>query len=123
MQQTRNGRGDVVGTELSTNADVARISFTGSSGTGKIIARQALDTMKRVSLALGGKSPTILLGDANFETAVPAALNIAFGTTARPASVEIGKRSADIWKAAGCSDKGSAPQLITHSRGRVRLPR
>src|SRR6201996_1224935 len=73
-----NGRGDVVGTELSTNPDVARISFTGSTGTGKIIARQALDTMKRVSLALGGKSPTILLEDADFETAVPAALNIAF---------------------------------------------
>ena len=73
-----NGRGDVVGTELSTNPDVARISFTGSTGTGKIIARQALDTMKRVSLALGGKSPTILLDDADFETAVPAALNIAF---------------------------------------------
>jgi len=72
------GRGDVVGTELSTNPGVARISFTGSTGTGKIIARQALDTMKRVSLALGGKSPTILLEDADFEKAVPAALNIAF---------------------------------------------
>lgn len=72
------GRGDVVGSELSTNPDVARISFTGSTGTGKIIARQALDTMKRVSLALGGKSPTILLEDADFEKAVPAALNIAF---------------------------------------------
>ena len=73
-----NGRGDVVGTELSMNPDVARISFTGSTATGKLIARQALDTMKRVSLALGGKSPTILLEDADFETAVPAALNIAF---------------------------------------------
>ena len=73
-----NGRGDVVGTELSTHPDVARISFTGSTGTGKIIARQALDTIKRVSLALGGKSPTILLEDADFEKAVPAALNIAF---------------------------------------------
>ena len=73
-----NGRGEVVGTELSTNPDVARISFTGSTGTGKTIARLALDTMKRVSLALGGKSPTILLEDADFKTAVPAALNIAF---------------------------------------------
>jgi aldehyde dehydrogenase (NAD+) len=73
-----NGRGDVVGTELSTNPDVARISFTGSTGTGKVIARLALDTMKRVSLALGGKSPTILLEDADFEKAIPAALNTAF---------------------------------------------
>jgi aldehyde dehydrogenase (NAD+) len=72
------GRGDVVGTELSTHADVARISFTGSTATGRIVARQAVDTMKRVSLALGGKSPTILLDDADLETAVPAALDIAF---------------------------------------------
>lgn len=73
-----NGRGDVVGAELCTNPDVARISFTGATSTGKTIARLALDTMKRVSLALGGKSPTILLDDANFATAIPAALSVAF---------------------------------------------
>jgi aldehyde dehydrogenase (NAD+) len=68
----------VVGTELSTNPDVARISFTGSTATGKAIARLAIDTMKRVSLGLGGKSPTIILDDADFEKAVPAALTAAF---------------------------------------------
>lgn len=73
-----NGRGDVVGSELSTHPDVSRISFTGSTATGKTIARLALDTMKRVSLALGGKSPTILLADADFNKAVPAALAAAF---------------------------------------------
>jgi aldehyde dehydrogenase (NAD+) len=73
-----NGRGDVVGTELSTHPDVARISFTGSGGTGKAIARLALETMKRVTLGLGGKSPSIILDDADLAQAVPAAVAAAF---------------------------------------------
>ncbi|ARN21732.1 aldehyde dehydrogenase family protein [Piscinibacter gummiphilus] len=72
------GRGGDVGDELSTNPDVARISFTGSTPTGKLIARAAVDTMKRVSLALTGKSATVLLDDADFRTTVPLALNAAF---------------------------------------------
>ena len=73
-----SGRGDVVGAELSSHPDVDRISFTGSGGTGKAIARAALETMKRVTLGLGGKSPTIILDDADLATAVPAALTAAF---------------------------------------------
>jgi len=72
------GRGGDVGDELSTNPHVARISFTGSTPTGKLIARAAVDTMKRVSLALTGKSATVLLDDADFPTTVPLALNAAF---------------------------------------------
>jgi len=72
------GRGSDVGDELSTNPGVARISFTGSTPTGKLIARAAVDTMKRVSLALTGKSATVLLDDADFGTTVPLALNAAF---------------------------------------------
>ena len=73
-----NGRGHDVGDELSVNPDVARISFTGSTATGKIIARAAVDTMKRVSLSLSGKSASIILDDADFATAVPLALNGGF---------------------------------------------
>ncbi len=73
-----NGRGDVVGGELAANPDVARISFTGSTAIGKVILRTATETMKRVSLSLSGKSPTIILDDANFAEAVPMALNAAF---------------------------------------------
>jgi aldehyde dehydrogenase (NAD+) len=69
------GRGAVVGAELSTNPDVRRISFTGSTAVGKIINRSATETMKRVHLALSGKSPTIILDDANLDEAVPMALN------------------------------------------------
>ena len=73
-----NGRGDVIGATLSTHPDIARISFTGSGGTGKAIARLALDTMKRITLGLGGKSPTLILDDADLATALPAALTAAF---------------------------------------------
>ncbi|HEY6834062.1 MAG TPA: aldehyde dehydrogenase family protein [Pseudolabrys sp.] len=73
-----NGRGDDVGDELSTNPGVARISFTGSTTTGKMIARAATETMKRVSLSLSGKSAAILLDDSEFAEAVPLALNAGF---------------------------------------------
>ena len=72
------GRGDVVGAELVRNPDVAKISFTGSVGVGKTIMRDGATTMKRVTLELGGKSPNILLDDADLEKAIPTALIIAF---------------------------------------------
>ena len=72
------GRGDVVGAELVRNPDVDKISFTGSVAVGESIMRDAAATMKRVTLELGGKSPTILLDDAALDSAIPAALTMAF---------------------------------------------
>jgi aldehyde dehydrogenase (NAD+) len=72
------GRGDVVGAELVRSPNVDKISFTGSVGVGQSIMRDGAATMKRVTLELGGKSPTILLDDANLDEAIPAALGIAF---------------------------------------------
>src|ERR1700722_18045236 len=72
------GRGDIVGAELVRNPDVAKISFTGSVGVGQSIMRDGAATMKRVTLELGGKSPNILLDDADFDQAIPMALGIAF---------------------------------------------
>src|ERR1700736_5655441 len=72
------GRGDVVGAELVRNPDVAKISFTGSVAVGKSIMRDGAATMKRVTLELGGKSPNILLDDADLKKAIPNALTIAF---------------------------------------------
>jgi aldehyde dehydrogenase (NAD+) len=72
------GRGSDVGDELSRHPDVAKISFTGSTATGKLIARAGIETMKRVSLALTGKSASILLDDADLASAVPLAVNAAF---------------------------------------------
>ncbi|MGO9947455.1 MAG: aldehyde dehydrogenase family protein, partial [Steroidobacteraceae bacterium] len=72
------GRGNVVGAELVRNPDVAKISFTGSVAVGQGIMRDGAATMKRVTLELGGKSPTILLADATLEQAIPSALALAF---------------------------------------------
>jgi aldehyde dehydrogenase (NAD+) len=72
------GLGNVVGAELVRNPDVAKISFTGSVAVGQGIMRDGAATMKRVTLELGGKSPTILLDDAELDKAVPAALTLAF---------------------------------------------
>lgn len=73
-----NGLGEVVGAEISRNPDVAKISFTGSTIVGKIIAKEAVNTMKRVTLELGGKSPNIILDDADFSKTVPLAVIAAF---------------------------------------------
>jgi acyl-CoA reductase-like NAD-dependent aldehyde dehydrogenase len=54
--------------------DVNKIAFTGSAAVGKIIVKQAADTVKRVTLELGGKSPNIFFADADFEAAIDGAL-------------------------------------------------
>src|SRR5580700_748968 len=65
------GLGSTVGAELVRNPDVAKISFTGSVAVGQQIMRDGAATMKRITLELGGKSPTILLDDANLAEAIP----------------------------------------------------
>ena len=72
------GLGNVVGAELVRNPDVAKISFTGSVAVGETIMREGAKTMKRITLELGGKSPTILLDDAVLDQAIPSALVMAF---------------------------------------------
>jgi aldehyde dehydrogenase (NAD+) len=72
------GLGTVVGAELVRNPDVNKISFTGSVGVGQQIMRDGAATMKRITLELGGKSPTLLLDDAALKRAIPAALILAF---------------------------------------------
>ncbi len=66
----------MVGAEITRHPDIAKISFTGSTAVGKAIARGAVDTLKRVTLELGGKSPNILLPDVNLEKAIPLALAV-----------------------------------------------
>ena len=73
-----HGRGDILGTVLSAHPAVSKILFTGSTTVGKIIARNAIETMKRVTLELSGKSPNIILDDADLNTAIPMAVNAAF---------------------------------------------
>ncbi len=73
-----NGRGDVVGAEFSSHPDIAKVSFTGSTAVGKSILRAGAETLKRVTLELGGKSPTLILDDADFATAIPLAIQAGF---------------------------------------------
>jgi len=73
-----NGRGDVVGEEIAGHPDVAKISFTGSSAVGKHLLRTGADTMKRVTLELGGKSPTVVLDDADLQAVMPMVLQTGF---------------------------------------------
>lgn len=68
------GAGDPVGAELARNPLVDKIAFTGGTVTGKKIMKSAADTLKNISLELGGKSPNIVFADADFETAVDYAL-------------------------------------------------
>jgi len=60
-----NGDGAGVGTQLSVHEDVDMISFTGSSRAGKLISKNAADTLKRVSLELGGKGANLIFADAD----------------------------------------------------------
>jgi betaine-aldehyde dehydrogenase len=62
------------GAALVAHAGVDKIAFTGSMEVGKLIMRSAADTLKKVSLELGGKSPNIFFADADFESAVDGAL-------------------------------------------------
>jgi phenylacetaldehyde dehydrogenase len=66
------GYGATVGNTLINHPDVDKIAFTGSTATGKAIAHAAADGLKKVSLELGGKSPNIIMPDANLEAAIPA---------------------------------------------------
>jgi betaine-aldehyde dehydrogenase len=68
------GDGPGAGAPLVAHKGVDKIAFTGSQETGRHILRSAADTLKRVTLELGGKSPNIFFADADFEAAVDGAL-------------------------------------------------
>ena len=76
-----NGYGNVVGAALSNHPDVAKISFTGSTATGRAILTAAAQTFKRVTLELGGKSPQIILPDADLDAALPLAVAYGFANS------------------------------------------
>jgi aldehyde dehydrogenase (NAD+) len=76
-----NGTGPDVGQVMASHPDVDMVSFTGSTRAGIIVAKAAADTVKRVAQELGGKSPNIILADADFETAVVKGVQGCFGNT------------------------------------------
>jgi len=68
------GFGETAGAPLVQHPDVNKVAFTGSAAVGKLIMKTAADTIKRVTLELGGKSPNIFFADADFEAAIDGAL-------------------------------------------------
>ena len=69
------GAGRVAGDAIVGHKDVDKVAFTGSTAVGKGIMRKAADQLKGVTLELGGKSPSIILEDANLEEAIEGAFN------------------------------------------------
>ncbi len=76
-----HGDGAVVGSALSSHPDVDMMSFTGSTRAGTAVSKAASDTVKRVSLELGGKSANILLDDADMARAVKAGVQSVFSNS------------------------------------------
>lgn len=63
-----------IGGELTSNPNVRKLSFTGSTGTGRMLAAQCAPTLKKLSLELGGNAPFLVFEDANLDAAVEGAL-------------------------------------------------
>ena len=76
-----NGDGPSVGQVIAGHPDVDVVSFTGSTRAGIIVAKTAADTVKRVSQELGGKSPNIILPDADLQNAVSKGVNAVMGNS------------------------------------------
>ena len=73
------GQGRVVGERIVEHPDVAKVAFTGSTEVGRRIAARAAETIKRVTLELGGKSANVIFADADLEQAAAAAPMAVFG--------------------------------------------
>jgi acyl-CoA reductase-like NAD-dependent aldehyde dehydrogenase len=80
------GRGSVIGEALALHPDVDAISFTGSTAAGRRVAEAAAGTIKRVALELGGKSPNVILEDADFQKAITDGLAKCFLNTGQTCS-------------------------------------
>ena len=73
------GFGETAGAALAAHGDVDKVAFTGSTEVGKLIVKAAAESnLKRVTLELGGKSPNIILPDADLDLAIPGAANAIF---------------------------------------------
>jgi phenylacetaldehyde dehydrogenase len=72
------GYGETAGAALAAHPDVDKVAFTGSTEVGKLILQAAAGNLKKVSLELGGKSPNIVLGDAEIDSAIDGAASAIF---------------------------------------------
>lgn len=116
-----NGAGPEVGAALAAHPDVDMISITGSTRAGVLVTQAAAPTVKRVALELGGKSPNVILPDADFDRAIPAAVaagmrNVGQSCSAPTRMIVPRERLADVERLAA----QAASTLVV---GDPRLPR
>jgi succinate-semialdehyde dehydrogenase/glutarate-semialdehyde dehydrogenase len=76
-----SSRSSVIGTELTTNPKVRKISFTGSTEVGKILMAQSAGTVKKVSMELGGNAPFLVFDDADLDAAVQGVIDSKYRNT------------------------------------------
>jgi phenylacetaldehyde dehydrogenase len=72
------GYGETAGAALAAHPGVDKVAFTGSTEVGKLIVQAAAGNLKKVSLELGGKSPNVVMADADLDAAIPGAANAIF---------------------------------------------
>lgn len=72
------GFGETAGAAIAGHPDIDKVAFTGSTDVGKLIVHAATGNLKKVSLELGGKSPNVVLADADMEAAIPGAASAIF---------------------------------------------
>src|ERR1700719_2990295 len=75
------GEPPAIGGEMTSNPDVRKITFTGSTEVGRLLMRQSADTIKKLSLELGGNAPLIVFDDADLDAAVEGAIISKFRNT------------------------------------------
>jgi aldehyde dehydrogenase (NAD+) len=131
------GTGDVVGEAMSAHPGIDMISFTGSTRAGKRVSEVASQTVKRVALELGGKSPNVILDDADLEKAVSDGVGKAFLNSGQTCSAltrmlvprsklaeaeEIAKRTAETFTPGDPFAEGTrlGPLVSETQRARVR---
>lgn len=72
------GFGETAGGALAAHPDVDKVPFTGSTEVGKFIVNAAAENLKKVTLELGGKSPSLVLPDADLDSSIPGVANAIF---------------------------------------------
>ena len=129
------GRGEVAGAYLSESDDVDHISFTGGLDTGRLVMAAAARNVKPITLELGGKSPSIVLDDADLDRAVPALTRALIQNAGQTCSAgtrvvvhrsihdelvdRLTRRLAEVTVGAGIEDPEMGPLISDRQRTRV----
>ena len=124
------GLGEVAGAALAEHPGVDKIAFTGSTVTGRTVMRAGAGTIKRVSLELGGKSPSIVFADADLDRAVIGSvfgIYLAQGEVCSAGSRVLVERSVHdefvaALRRAGAADPGRPPVEVVDPAGRPDQP-